>query len=350
MKQMDFIENKDLGYDRENIVVIDSLQDRYTHQRLDMIKSELLKNPAIVNVTGSFSYPGSHSGFSENFTFEGANDSDPVKMSLYYAYYDYFDFFDIDIIEGREFSREFPTDSTDALILNETAVRKMGLKSPIGTVVKSPYHGIEGKVIGVVSDIHAASLHNEILPTVYKYFNLKFYYSVKIRPQDISGTLQFLEDKWKDFAPGKIFNYSFLNEKIAKQYKDDERTENVFRFSSFLAVFIACLGLLGLSIFTAETRIKEIGIRKVLGASAGKIVGILSSEIVKLVILSNIIAWPAAYFIMQRWLDNFAYRIDMEIWFFAAAGMLALLIAVFTISIQTIKAANANPANTLKYE
>ncbi len=350
MGQMDFVKKRKLGFDSENVIVVDSMKDRYSHQRLNMIRSELLKNPDIIDISGSFSFPGTYAGISEIFRYTYDNDEVSVKMNLYMGYYDFFKFYNIEVIEGRDFSREIPTDSTEGLILNETAVKKMGLKSPLGTIIRCPNREIQGKVIGVVSDFHHSSLHKKISPTVYKYFNLKFYYSVKVRGRDIPGTIRFLEDKWKEFAPGEIFQCSFLDENIAKQYREDMKTERILSFSSVLAIFIACLGLFGLSLFTGETRKKEIGIRKILGASGIELVGILSSVVIRLVITANIIAWPIAYFLIKIWLESFAYRINIDIWFFIMGGILALLIAAVTISVQTIKAANNNPVNSLRNE
>ncbi|KPK87072.1 hypothetical protein AMJ80_12690 [bacterium SM23_31] len=350
--QLDFIRNRYLGFDKDMVVIITVDKVSSMSPRYDMIKAEFLQNPNILDVTASGSNPGTYGGHGKAFAPEGFPEDEPVTLSELGVSYTFFEFYGIDIIEGRNFSQEMPTDETEAVILNETAVKMIGWEEPIGKQIVIDRGETKATVIGVVKDFHSGSLHEEIKPSLFRIPFFKWYgnFAVKIRPNNVQGTIAFLEDKWREYFPESVLRYGFLDEKIASYYKEEERTSRIFEFSSVLAVILACLGLFGLASFSAERRVKEIGIRKALGATVPGIVMLLSKDFAKLVIAANVIAWPVAYLIMDRWLQNFAYRISFGWWIFLLAGILTLAIALITISYQSIKAATANPIDSLRYE
>jgi len=229
-------------------------------------------------------------------------------------------------------------------------VRKYGWKTPEEGINKDyTYGGVKGKLIGVVKDFHFESLHQEIIPMIFfpDYYNNL---SVKIAGKNVQEGLSYLEKVWKEFLPKRPFDYQFLSENYSRLYEAEQKQSQLFTIFSGLAIFIACLGLFGLATFNTLQRVKEIGIRKVLGASVPSILTLLSKEIVILIVIANLIAWPLAWYFMGLWLDTFAYHIDMDILLYALASVTTIIIALATVSAQTIRAARTNPANTLRYE
>lgn len=263
----------------------------------------------------------------------------------------------MEMAAGRNFSDKFTTDTSESVIINETAARKFGWENPISKAfIFRPLPGSEGEtnimnVIGVVKDFHIASLRQQIEPLImfYDLTNPRVI-SLRIAPDNITRTIDLLKNKWKEIDPQRPFDYIFLDETFDSQYRAEESVKNITLYFSLLAIFIGCLGLFGMSAFTAEQRTKEIGIRKVLGASVVGIVRLLSKEFLLLVGIANLIAWPIAYYSMNQWLKNFAYRVGIGWTTFALAGILALLIALITVSFQALKAAIANPVDAIKYE
>ena len=263
--------------------------------------------------------------------------------------------------EGRFFSKDFPTDSL-AVVLNEKAVTELGLKNPIGTRLTSPdgfYNGRNGEtytytVIGVLKDFHYQSLHEVITPLLFtssSRFNDQMQFAaVKVNATNFKSSVDAIEEKWKEFVKDRPFHYTFLDDTVAQQYHAEQTSQKIFTFFSSLAIFIACIGLLGLAAYTTQQRTREIGIRKVLGASVGNITKMLSIDFLKLVFIASLIAFPAAWWAMHKWLQGFAYRIHISVWVFIIAGFLSVLIALITISFQTIKAAIANPVKNLRTE
>jgi putative ABC transport system permease protein len=261
---------------------------------------------------------------------------------------DYIKTFNIEMAEGRFFSESFPADQDESFVINETAAKAIGLASPVGK--RFSLWDYNGKIIGVIKDFHFASLHYEIEPLVMKMGWALDNICMRIKPDDIPNTIRFIEDKLKEIVPDYPFEYEFLDESLNRRYRAEQRMETLSKYMTALAIFISCLGLFGLAAFTAERRTKEISIRKVFGASVSALVFLLSKEYIKWVIAANVIAWPVARVVINSWLQNFAYRIDVDILPFLMAGALALMIALLTVSFQAIKTALSNPVEALRYE
>jgi putative ABC transport system permease protein len=352
-RQLNFVRNKDLGFKKENIIEIDIFKDGPFTQRSELIKRELSQHPNIQKVIVSAGDPGFYNGWPILCVPEGFLEASPVEMNYFEVGEGFFDFFGINIIEGRDFSKEMVTDAESAVIINETAVKSLGWKQPIGKQIKSDQ--FESKkpvtVIGVVKDFHNGSLHEKIKPSIYK-FNPQGRNSIfiQIDPLNKRETIAFLEKKWRQLPTHLLFEYFFMDDALGNRYSEDRNIGKVFAFSSILAIVIACLGLFGLASFTAEQRIKEIGIRKVLGASVTNIVLLLSKDFSRLVLFANIIGWPIGYYVSHRWLQTFAYRIGIGWWVFVIGAALVFFISLSAGTYQSIKAASSNPADTLRYE
>lgn len=349
-QQLKFFQNKKLGFDKEQVLVIRN--PGALGNNIVPFKESLHNYSQIKDVSGSNTLPGE--SFSNiGFGAEGVDKS--FTLNLCVCDYDFLKTLKLELSRGRFFSKDFSTDS-HAAVLNEKAVELLGWDDPIGKKINnwSQNRG-DFTVIGVIKDYHYESLHQEIRPQALflsggYYTNVESYISVRLSTENISETIGYVENTWRDFAPNKPFEYSFLDEDYNNLYINEQQTRKLFSIFSFLAIFIACLGLFGLASFIADRRTKEIGIRKVLGASVLRIVQILNKSFMKWVLLANLIAWPAAWFVMNRWLQNFAYRIDLSWWMFVLAALLALVIAFITVSFQTVKAALRNPVDSLRYE
>jgi putative ABC transport system permease protein len=314
-----------------------------------------LRNASILSISNTESLPGRH--FNPNgHRLEGTPATEEHTLYTMYADHDYLRLLNLKIVEGRYFSRDIATDATSAVVINETAVRELGLKEPIGKRFHKEFgDAAEGEfvtIIGVLKDFHFQSLHHEILPMILRPLSERewFYTSIKIHPENIKESLALIEKTWRKFTGGLPFEYSFLDEDFNNLYRAEQRTAKISMIFFFLAIFIASMGLLGLVSFSAQQRTKEIGIRKVLGASVSRIFYLLSREVMILVIVSAFIASPVAYLVMFTWLQNFAFRIRMTVWMFILTALAILFMAVLSISYQAIKAAYANPADALKYE
>ncbi|MBD3415262.1 MAG: FtsX-like permease family protein [Candidatus Aminicenantes bacterium] len=347
LNQLDFLRNRKLGFDKEHVVVI-PIRSHNIRSNAEAIKSELMQNPNVLSSTVTIGVPGGVvAGDAIQLVTEDGKKT--LSLDMIYTDHDYIKTMGMEIIEGRDFSKQMSTDATQAFIINEAAVRKLELEEPLET--RFEWGDKRGKVIGVVKDFQFQSLRNEINPLViHVWLQNTFVFAVRVRPDNIPQTLEFLKTKWKELDPAHPFDYSFMDETFDQIYKGEEKLGQVFSSFSFLAIFIACLGLFGLSIFMVETRTKEIGIRKILGASAGNIMLLLSKKFTLLVLTANLIAWPAAYVVMRKWLQSFAYRIPMEPWIFVLSGFIALIVALWTISFQAVKAAFTDPVKTLRYE
>jgi ABC-type antimicrobial peptide transport system permease subunit len=346
-KQLNFIRNKDIGLDRDHVVAIS--MDRELRNNYRSFKHEVKRNSNVINVSAARRYPTGIGHFNPVY-WEGKGPEDYVTMTDSSVDYDYFETLGMEIIQGRSFSEEYATD-IENYILNEEALKLTGLESPLGKMFSCWRD--EGKIIGIVKNFHASSLHNEIGPVMFtlsQRHGSHRYVFVKISPNDIPGTLGFLEQKVGEFAPNSLFEFRFLDDVFDSQYSGDQRRGNIYKYFTFLAIFISCLGLFGMASFTADQRTKEIGIRKVLGASITNILMMISKDFLLLLIVSNIIAWPIAYFLMTNLLNNYAYRTNITAWIFIASGVTAIFVALLTVGIKIVRAAYANPVDSLRYE
>jgi len=347
-RQVHYLRERDVGYDRDNIVYF-GIGTRF-RQNIDTIKTELLSNPDVLNVTLTNIAPyrwNTNAGFGDVY-WEGKTHQQ-VKMVMTSVDYDFLETFGLQMNQGRFFSKEFSTDASDAYVVNQAAVRAMEMDDPIGKELK--VWDLSKRIIGVVEDYHFESLHNKIIPMAMRIDPNGYSQAcVRISPHRIPGTLAFLETKWKEIYPEYPFEYRFLDETIQNQYRSEQATGKIVTVFTIFALFISCLGIFGLSSYTAEQRTKEIGVRKVLGATVSSIVKHISKEFVVLVTIANIIIWPMAYFIMSRWLENFAYRITIGWWTFVLTGLAVLAVSLLTVSWQIIRAATANPVDSLRYE
>ena len=357
--QLSFIHSKDLGFQKDKIVVVRN-QTGEPASNLKPLKNALMQNPRILGVAGSVMLPSSIGRYN-NVTWEGAKEGEKIEIMHNAVDYDFLDTYGITLLKGRNFSPEFPSDDgvdyqqAGAVILNEEAVRRFGWTEPLGKKVIQTYgdQRIIYTVIGVVSDFHFTSLRYTIKPmNLFLTTENNRYVSIKLQGEDIPGTLAFIEKTWKRLYPELPIEHFFLDSMLERRYRSEERQRELFGYLSGLAVFIACLGLFGLAAYAAEKRTKEIGIRKVLGASTPNLVVILSKEFVLWVLAANLLAWPLAFLAMTQWLQGFAYRIELfsQIgWFVLAAGM-SVAIALITVGFQTVRAALADPVSSLRYE
>jgi putative ABC transport system permease protein len=339
--QFNFLTKTDLGYDDSNLVIVN--KSNLTHTDAAVFKNELLSNPDIVGVS------------IKNAGVWGTGTKNAVGPTVYFAGEtvdeNYLPLLKIPLIAGRNFSPAFPGDATQSVIVNESFIKKANWKNPIGETIRmlgssnQIYH-----VIGVVKDYHFASLTKKITPQLFTMNGSYGTYYIKIKPNTATASLQWIQKTYQHLYPLNPYSYTFKNDENQLQYADIEKWKQVILFGALLTIFISCIGLFGLSVLSAEKRTKEIGIRKVLGASVGSIATNLSSDFIKLVVLALFIASPLAYMTANRWLRNFPYRIEMSWLLFALSSVLVIMIALITISFQSIKVAMANPVNSLRSE
>lgn len=349
-KQLNFIRSRDLGFDKSHVVCSDS---NWGGTDIQTIKDELLKNSNIQSVSFASQRMGVwESGAREDVKWKGRSADLKITFEVIFCGHDYLETHKMEMVQGRFFSKRFPSDERQSFVLNETAVKEMGFgdRSPVGESL-SFWDQYNGTIIGVIKDFHTQSLHDRIQPVIMAYDpgsldNI----SIRISADDMPRTIKFLQEKWRELAGGYSFEYFFLDESLDERYRAEKATGTLLKYFTFLAIFISCISLLGLISFIAQQRTKEIGIRKVLGAPVSSIIKLLVKEFVLLVVLANLIAWPLAYFVVKKWLENFAYKADIEFALFALSGGLALIIALLTVSFQSIKAATANPVDSLRYE
>lgn len=358
-QQLQFTQSKDLGLNKDNVIIIPNAE-KMDENTKETFRQQLLKIPGITHASVSTSVP-TLSTFGDSYVPDITGVKEPlvkdIMLSSFMADEEFIPALQIHLLQGRNFSKDF-NDST-SVIVNETTVKQIGWKEPLGKYITYPGNNDQHfKVIGVVKDFNLASLRvaDTIVPFALFHASSKTYQlgtsyiMASVGSKNISNTLSQLENKWKSFAGAVPFEYSFLDKKFETLYSSEQRMGTVFGIFTCLSIFVACLGLFGLSVYTAERRRKEIGIRKVLGATVRGVVGLLSKEFVKLVFIAAIIAFPLASWAMNKWLQGFAYRINILWWVFAIAGGLALLIALITVSVQAIKVAIANPVKSLRAE
>ena len=350
--QLHLLRNKDMGYDREHIVVLPILDARLD-ANIETIRTELKRNPDILHASSSSSLLN-NIRTRLDADFPGRKEDQKFSFYTIDTDYEFIDLYDMKINTGRNFSHDFPSDQNGAFLINEAGSKALGWDDPTGKELKL-IGNRRGRVVGVVSDFHIQSMSQPIgLLAIYlKPSNQNWnrrYLTIKIRPENIPGTLGSIQRIMDHFSPGYPFEYSFFDDVFDRTFRADQKMSGLFRTFASIAILIACLGLFGLTCFSTEQRIKEIGIRKILGASVPGIVVLLGREFLKWVLLANIIAWPVGYFAMNKWLENFAYRTDLSVHIFLLSSLLALLIAALTVGLQTIKSANANPVDSLRHE
>ncbi|HMG88577.1 MAG TPA: ABC transporter permease [Chryseolinea sp.] len=349
--QMRFIQNKSLGYDGTAIVQVNGNYGSEVNTNYETLRNELLKNPNISHVS-------KHSGnvvggLGNGWTTTENLKGEEISTSLYQFEVDpdYMATYDMAIAEGRFFSREFPSDTTKAVIVNETAVKTFGWGNNENAIGKRFGKGEHAKyVVGVLKDFHFESLHKPVEAVLMHYARSAGTISLKVDASDVDNAIEHLKATWKTINPEVPLMYTFVDEDIKSQYGNEQKMQSLFYAFSALSLVIACIGLFGLTIFVVERKIKEISIRKVLGANSAGIVSLISKDFVKLVLIANILAIPTAYYVMNKWLEDFSYRIEIEWWVFVAAGVMGLIIAFATVSFQAIRAALTNPATGLRSE
>lgn len=348
--QIRFMKNRNLGFDKEHLVFIQFFDDSL-RSSTETVKEELVRLPGVIHASATSHVPG-HGAMHNGYLPEGFAYEESVMMGRISADSDFMTTFGIELLTGRDFSPQSSTDKKNSILINEMAVKEIGWEDPLGKQITELVEKEMPKtVIGVVRNFHTDSLHNPLEPICIDQNpdNFKFI-AVRLLPDNISETITLLEKKWKELDSTGTFDYAFLEDSLVSQYRAEERLSKIFTYFSTLAIFIACLGLFGLVSFTAEQKTKEIGIRKVLGAPVSGIILLLSKEFSKWIFVANLIAWPMAYFLMKKWLQNFAFRISIGIGTFLLAATLAFLIALITVSYQSLKAALANPIDSLRYE
>jgi putative ABC transport system permease protein len=361
-QQLDFIQNKNLGFDTERVVgMFIFWESRNVHQggrgelrwRYRDVKRAFLRHPNIEAATGTRFKQG---GYITIGTFEVEGKSEPWQMGVFDGDEDYVDFFGLKIVEGRDINvhdmdYENFQKNGPAYLINETAVKQLGWDKPIGKRLGET-RWQKGRVVGVLKDFHLQSLHNPIRPVAIKANRggMKIL-NLKLGPNDVPGTIAYMEEMWNRFLPERPFEFMFLDEELTQvRYEQEIRLRKMYTAFSGLAIFVACLGLFGLISFVVEQRTKEIGIRKTMGASVPSLFFLLARDFMKLILLANVIACPIVYYMMDGWLQDFAFRIDWSYGFFLLGGTLIFVIAVLTMSYQTLKAARANPVEALRTE
>jgi putative ABC transport system permease protein len=348
IRQFDYIKNKDLGFGKEQIVVFNSF-----NPRTQVLRNKIRENPNVILSCFSRNVPGVFRAYQGYNTSPTDTDKETLRAYQIIADYDFVNTYGLEIIWGRNFSRNYSTDLDRALIINKKAAEILGWSGDaIGkTLYNMGENNRPSKVIGIVNNFHHTSLREEISPVIIELDPASFgFVSVRIKSDNVAETLQYLGSVFKEDQPDQEFNYYFIDDAFANMYPEEEKAGQFYLSFGFLAIFVACLGLFGLSSFTIAQRTKEIGVRKILGASMRELLVMISKDFLLLVLASNLIAWPLAYFIMQGWLRNFAYRISISWDIFLISAVLAFMIAAFTISFQSIKAAVSNPIDSLRFE
>ena len=353
-RQLNYIQTKNLGFNKDQVLVI--IGTGSLGKSAESFKNEVAKFSGVKSACFSPYLPVSNSSRTDNtFSTEAVMDSkNGFNMQSWRVDYDYINTLGMEIVKGRNFSREFGSDSS-AIIINESTARLLGYDDPIGKKLytsdnNTPPNSISYTIIGVVKNFHFESLRQSISPLSFRLGHDSWSTAFKISTTDVRTLVKNIERKWKAMVPGIPFSYQFLDDAFDQMYRTEQRVGKLAISFALLAIVIACLGLFGLSSYMSEQRTKEIGVRKVLGASVNNIVTMLSTDFLKLVLIGALIAFPLAWWAMHRWLQDFAYRVGLSWWVFVAAAILALLIAVLTVSFQAIRAALSNPVNSLRTE
>ena len=348
-QQLGFMKTKDLGFFSDQVVVI-PLQNSPLRKDSEAFKNAVLNHAAVLEASCANGTPGSGRSDASNYMLDTPAGEKEIYIQTIYTDFDFVETFGLKILDGRNFSKAFSTDRGETYILNETAARQMGWDSPVGKQIARGGENA-GQVIGVVEDFHYYSMRSRIRPIALNIRPSRFsYLAARIRPGEVSHTLNFLEGTWNRFVPEYPFEHFFMDEKFARYYRYEQKVGELFALFAILAIVISCLGVFGLISYTAEQSTKEIGVRKVLGARTASIVLLLSKRFVRWVLGANLIAWPLAWIAMNKWLEGFAYRVSINPLFFPLAGLTALAIALATVSYHSIKTAFTDPADSLRYE
>ncbi|MFP4093631.1 MAG: ABC transporter permease [Cyclobacteriaceae bacterium] len=347
-QQLDFLQSKELGYEREQVIIL-PVSNHEVQEEKQRLKEKLLLQKEVAAVSLMSGEPG---GFHDRQAFMIEGQDEPFPMRTVFTDHDYLKTLGVELLAGRDFSRDYGTDENEALIINKEAARFIGwsAEEAIGREIYVKDDNVYRQVVGVVENYHFASLHEKIEPLAITIGSYHRMMAVKLATTEVPAALTSLEKSWSEIAPSYPFAYNFLDQSYAELYKAEQKQGQLFSLFSGLAIFIACIGLFGLATFSAERRIKEIGIRKVLGASVPQLVRLVSKDFTMLVLIAFVLAAPLAYFLMEQWLASFAYRIAIPWWIFVAAGGFSLAIAWLTISYQSIKAATSNPAEAIRSE
>jgi putative ABC transport system permease protein len=352
-RQLNYIQKRDIGLNRENVVIL--LNNPELRPRFESFKDRLQTKPGIKSITSAAQGP-TWVGQTISIDWERNPSDDGLSVDYTVVDYDFFKTFDMEITQGRSFSPEFTTDMEEACIINELAAKLMGLENPIGTSINMGHPAWEesfrkARVIGVVKDFHDRSLHTAVRPFVFRMYRpWHQYIFIKIDGTQVPEALGTIENTFKTTVPGYPYRLMFYDEAYNRQYMSEQQLGRLFNVFSLLSILISCLGLFGLAAYTAEQRTKEIGIRKILGASIPGIVNLTTREFLKWVAVANLLAWPVAYLVMSQWLRDFAYKVNIGVLVYCISGGLTLIIALFTTGFQSIKAATANPVHSLRYE
>lgn len=345
VKQQHYMSNRNLGYEKEQIVVV--WPDN--RKLADLYKQEILKNSYVLNATitdRAFTTGSSSNGYK-------LEDGTRIDIRIIGVDPDYLETLNVPLLHGRNFSEELSTDKDGAVIINESLANALKMENPIGQLLKNfGWSGMEPTIVGIAKDFHIDSLHRKIQPLALqmKQFSWGPFVMIRVRPDNLTETIETLKSTYAQIAPNRPFNQWFLDQRLNSQYRKEQRWQKILTYSSIFTIAISCLGLLGLASLAVSRRTKEIGIRKVLGASVPNLVNLLTLDFVKLLLIANVIAWPIAYYAMEKWLTNFAYHIELGIGIFALSGALALGVALLTVGTQTFKAARSNPVDALRYE
>jgi len=349
-KQISYLHNKDIGFNGEQVIVVPIQTDQMANNFRDY-KNIFLKNSNVLSATRASFYPGDTPN-QNMYLLEGSKEQLPLwNMDVDY---DFFKTLDVKMVDGRKFDREKESDSIPYFILNETAVKNLNIQNAVGRKMArnqgSRDGSIYGNIIGVVKDFHIEGFNSEIRPMILTVSNELWFASFKIANKDMTSTIDFIEKEWAKLEPSHPFRYTFLDQKFGKLLRQQENFGTMFLVLTILAIIISSMGLFGLASYTAQQRTKEIGVRKVLGASVPQIMKMLTTDFIKLVLLANVFAWPITYIFAKDWLSNFSYQIDMPILPYIMATLLAILIALITVSFQAYQAAISDPVDALKYE
>ena len=349
--QLDYMRNQALGFKQDQMLVIDFRYDDAVQEKIETFKQQLGNHPEVLSISASSSVPGQGNNGAFTEIENPAGDMQASNVNLFYVDHDFLGQYEMPLAAGRAFSRDFATD-TAALIVNEALVKSYGYASPEEIIgQRFSQWGVEGEIVGVVKDYHFRSLQQAIEPMTVRLEPTRVrFLSLNVTPNDIPRTVAALQQQWQTLAPQRPFNYFFLDQSFDEQYRAEARFGELFIYFAGLAIFTACLGLFGLISYTIVQRTQEIGIRKVLGASESSIVRLLSKDFLVLVLVAFVIASPVAWYALDQWLADFAYRVAMPWWIFALAGLLATVIAMLTVSVQSVRAATANPVDSLRSE